>query len=156
MLWIINLIDADYQKEKVNISLIIKNLVSQNKDIIKNKKITIKNNIQQSDIFKVINKQHLELCVWNILKNAIKYSLKNSIINIEYQNNEITIQDYGIWIEKKNLKNIFNSYFRENYSQQEWYWLWLALVKKITDMNSWKIDIISEKNTGTIVKIKID
>lgn len=156
MLWIINLVDADYQKEKTSINWIIKHIVNQNKESIKSKNITINNNLLVNNIYKILNKQHLELCIWNILSNAVKYSHNNSIINIDYRNNEIIIQDYWIWIKKNNLKNIYNSYFRENYTHQEGYWLWLALVKKITDINKWDFKIISEKEIGTIVKIKID
>jgi K+-sensing histidine kinase KdpD len=156
MLWIINLVDAEYQKEKIDINQVVKNIVKQNITQLKEEKITIKNNIKEKNIYKTLNKQHLEICLWNIIKNAIKYSNKNSIINIEYQDNEIIIQDYWVWIEKKNLKNIYDSYFRENYLTHEWYGLWLALVKKICDLNQWTINIISEKNIGTIVKIKID
>ena len=102
----------------------------------------------------IINKEHYDICVWNILKNAIKYSNKNWNIDIGFYKWRLEIQDYGIGIEEKNLKNIFNRYFRENYVKQDGYWLWLALVKKITDIHSWKMNIESEKNLWTNVTIE--
>jgi two-component system OmpR family sensor kinase len=156
MLWIINLVDADYQKEKINIIETIDQIVNDNKKSFLKKNISIKKSFKDKNIYKILNKQQLEICIWNLLKNAIKYSHNNSKIKIEYNNNELIIQDYWIWIEKKNIKKIFNSYFRESYSANEWYWLWLALVKKISDINNWQINIISEKNKGSIIKIKFD
>lgn len=155
MLWIINLVDSSFKKQKVNIITEIENLISENSKKINGKKIKINTNFTQNSYNLNINKEHFHISIWNILKNAIKYSHNSSEINIYFNNWIIIIQDYWIWIEKKNLKNIFNSYFRENYVTHEWYWLWLALVKKITDLNNWKITISSNKNLGTTVTIKI-
>lgn len=153
MMWLIHLVDGEYQKQKINIEWVIDEIIQQNEKIIEKKNIIINKNIVDKNITKKINKQHFEICVWNILKNAIKYSHKKSSIDIYIHKNKIVIQDYGIWIEKKNLKNIFNSYFRENYFQNEWYGLWLALVKKIVDTNKWKIHISSQKDKWSIVTL---
>lgn len=153
MMWLIHLVDGEYQKQKINIEWVIDEIIQQNEKIIEKKNIIINKNIADKNITKKINKQHFEICVWNILKNAIKYSHKKSSIDIYIHKNKIIIQDYGIWIEKKNLKNIFNSYFRENYFQNEWYGLWLALVKKIVDTNKWKIHISSQKDKWSIVTL---
>lgn len=155
MLWIINLVDSSYRKQKINLLLEINHLISENSITINDKNIKINTNFKQNSYSLNIDKEHFHICVWNILKNAIKYSHNNSQINIDFDNWIIVIKDNWVWIEKKNLKSIFDSYFRENYTTQEGYGLWLALVKKITDLNSWKISIVSEKNIGTVVTIEI-
>jgi signal transduction histidine kinase len=91
--------------------------------------------------------------VKNILSNAIKYSKTWWKIEIYFSNWMLEITDYWIWIKKNNLKNIFNRYFRENYNSEEGFWLWLALVKKVTDLNNWKLQIESKKDTFTKINI---
>jgi len=58
----------------------------------------------------------LELILFNILNNAIKYSPKNTTIDIStsFKNDKliITIKDQGIGIPKEEQKFIFNRYFR--------------------------------------------
>jgi signal transduction histidine kinase len=84
------------------------------------------------------------------LKNAIKYSDKGWIIEFYFKDSELEIKDNWVWISKKNLKSIFDRYFRENYTKEEWYGIWLALVKKIADIHSWKITLKSQKKNTKI------
>lgn len=151
MLWIIHLVDSSYKEEKVNIIDEINSTIKYNEKNILNKKLIIKKIFSKKQFIIYTNKEQLNICIWNILKNAIKYSHKNWIIEISFDDWILEIRDYWIWIEKKNLDNIYKRYFRENYSKKEWYWLWLALVKKIIDINKWDINIESEKNKWTNV-----
>ena len=153
MLWIINLVWWRYKKEKVNLINELNLIIKENNKKIDWKKIKINKLYSKNNYYIEINKEHFNICIWNIFKNAIKYSHKNWSIEVKFNNWEIEIKDFWIWIEEKNLKNIFNRYFRENYISEEWYWLWLALVKKIVDLNKWNISIESKKNIWTNVKI---
>lgn len=154
LLWIINLVDSSYKKQKLNLVDELESIIKDNKKRAQKRNIIIKKDFSEKNYSLTTNKEHFHICIWNILRNAIKYSNKNWHIDIKFNNWKIQIQDYWIGIEAKNLKNIFNRYFRENYVKQEWYWLWLALVKKITDIHSWKIDIESKKDIGTKVSIR--
>lgn len=154
LLWIINLVDSSYKKEKLNLIDQMNDIIKENKKSAQEKNITINTIFSEKNYSLLINKEHFHICIWNILKNAIKYSNKDSDINIKFDKWKLEVQDYGIGIEEKNLKNIFNRYFRENYVKQDGYWLWLALVKKITDIHSWKMNIESEKNLWTNVTIE--
>ena len=145
ILWIVQIVDSTYKKQKFDLLKEIKNIIKDNSKKIAKKQIVIKTNFPDKSYFLKLNKEHFEICVWNILKNAIKYSNKEWIIEIYFKEWLLEIKDYWIWISKVNLKNIYNRYFRENYTKEEWYWLWLALVKKIVDINSWKIIIKSQK-----------
>jgi len=154
LLWIINLVDSSYKKEKINLIEQLNDIIKENEKKSDGKNITMRKIFSEKNYSLIINKEHYDICVWNILKNAIKYSNKNWNIDIGFYKWRLEIQDYGIGIEEKNLKNIFNRYFRENYVKQEWYWLWLALVKKITDLHSWKMNIESKKDIWTKVSIQ--
>lgn len=149
MLWIINLVDSSFKKEKVDLVAELNKIIDDNKWKITEKNITIKKNYKNKNYNLSINKEHFDICVSNILKNAVKYSNDNWVVEINFWDWILEIKDKWIGIEEKNLANIFNRYFRENYLKEEWFWLWLSLVKKITDLNSWKIDIESKKDFWT-------
>ncbi len=153
MLWIINIVDSSYIKQEVNIINTINEIIKNNEKEILKKNIIIEKEFNTKKYYIYSNKEQLIICVWNIIKNAIKYSHDNSKIIIKFENKILQIIDQWIWIEKKNLSNIYKRYFRENYSKEWWYWLWLALVKKITLINKWWIDIKSEKNKWTNVTL---
>lgn len=156
MLWIINLVDSSYKKEKLDLISEINRIIKENDNKIAEKNIKLKKDFKNKNYIQNINKEHFEICVGNILKNAIKYSWDNAGIEIFFNNWILEIKDDWIGIEEKNLKNIFNRYFRENYLKEEWYWLGLSLVKKIIDLNWWKISIESEKNIGTTIIINFN
>lgn len=150
---IIHLIDASYKKERIDLVVIITNIIWEYKPLCEKKNIKIHTFFSEDSYVFSANRAHIEICIGNILKNAVKYSHKNGKIDISLGKWDLIIKDYGIWIEEENLGHIFDRYFRENYTKEEWYGLWLALVKKIIDINGWSIEIGSKKDKGTIVTI---
>ncbi len=156
MLWIINLVDSSYKLQKLDLIDELNKIIEENKTFLNEKHLKIIKNYSSKAIYKKINREHFEICVWNILKNSIKYSYEKTNIEIFFDGKILKITDYWIWIDKSNLKNIFSRYFRENYINYEWFGLWLSLVKKICDINKWKISIESEKNVKTIVSINFN
>ncbi len=153
MLGIINLVDASFQKEKLDMIEEIDMIIVANKEMIWEKKIKIKKVLKNNSYPLQINKEHFHICIGNLLKNAVKYSHEWGTIIIGFNNGVFEIEDRGIGIEEKNLTNIFSRYFRENYLKEEGFWLGLSLVKKITDINGWVIDIESKKDYWTKITL---
>lgn len=145
IVWIANLWDLSYQKERIDVEKEINEIINSYQKEINKKKLKIKLNFTNNKILKKINKEHFNLCIKNLLSNAIKYSNKSWIIEIYFEKWVLQIKDYWIWIDKDNIWKIFSRYFRENYIENEWLGIWLNLVKKIVELNKWKIDIESEK-----------
>lgn len=124
-------------------------IIDENKTIISKKQIDIKH-IQISDFNILADKEYLYIVLSNIIKNAIKFSHEWSAINISFMDNQCIIQDYWVWIDEKNLDNIFNRFFQEQQSRNsDWFGIWLALVSKIANIYNWKITVESIKNQGT-------
>lgn len=77
------------------------------------------------------DKFRLEQVIYNFLSNAIKYSPdgKEIIINSEVVNGNIivSVQDFGIGIEKDNMSRIFNRYYRVDNSLMKFEGLGLGL-----------------------------
>ena len=97
-----------------------------------------------------------------ILDNAIKYSPENSSIDISTKVSSSTgvieISDHGIGIDAKDLKHIFERFYRSDRarttSHGNGYGLGLSIAKKIVDMHNGQISASSEAGEGTTIIIR--
>ena len=96
----------------------------------------------------------------NLFDNALKYS-SNQIdifLNVETDFIELHIKDTGIGISEKDLKYIFEPFYRSDSSRSKktgGFGLGLAIAKKILDAHKCEIFVKSELNKGTEVIVKI-
>lgn len=153
IVWIANLSDISYRKEKIDLIRELNQIIDEFKINLEDKKIIINKNYKNKSFILKLNREHFYMCVKNLLSNSIKYSRTWWKIDVWFNSWLLEIKDYWIWIDSHNIKNVFNRYFRENYDSTEWFWLWLALVKKVADTNNWKLEIESKKDTFTKISI---
>lgn len=102
----------------------------------------------------------LEVVLNNIVYNAIKYSPKNTEIDLEIYKKEnnliIKITDHGIGIPKDDKKFIFNRYFRaENVLNIPGTGIGLNIVKTHLENIGGSISFKSQENKGSIFFIKL-
>lgn len=144
--WLINLsnIDSFKNPENVNLYEILEDIVNCfNKQITKNN-ISIKIKIDK-ELTIYTNKNNLYILLSNIIWNAIKYNKEWWKVSINYKSWILSVKDNWIWIDNENLEKIFNRFFKEDKSRNtEWFGIWLALVKKISNIYWWKINVESE------------
>ena len=76
-------------------------------------------------------------------------------LEIGLNKKEFYIKDNWIWIKKEDLQNIFNKFSRID-KNIEWFWVWLFLVKRLSDLYNWEIKVESKfwKWANFIVKFK--
>ena len=96
----------------------------------------------------------------NLFNNALRYTKDNDTITLSsyIENNKVIykISDTGIGIEEKDLKNIFDLFYRgTNSRREEGMGIGLSVVDNIIKTHGWKIDVKSEKNKGTTFTITI-
>jgi two-component system phosphate regulon sensor histidine kinase PhoR len=113
----------------------------------------------------VINadRSHLQLVIINLIENALKYSKNRPHIIIQLQNGDngfysISIKDNGIGIDKRNIKYLFNKFYRVptgNVHNVAGFGLGLNFVKKVIDAHNGKISINSVPGIGTEFKIQL-
>lgn len=105
-------------------------------------------NAERKEIFIEVTDERIDKCmlghdvnwlseaVYNLLDNSVKYSPKNSCINIFLRANEmfseICVEDEGIGIEKDEENKIFQIYYRgKNISGEEGYGMGLFITREI-------------------------
>ena len=139
--------------EKIKVIDVVNNACDKLKILSKKKNITILNNIDNLKI--LANKDILEEVIVIILDNAIKYSDKNTTIKIYSKNSKIFIEDEGIGIKEKDLKYIFDRFYRADKSHStEGYGLGLSLAKHLTEKMKLKISAYNNKDKGSTFVIE--
>ncbi|MBK7142497.1 MAG: HAMP domain-containing histidine kinase [bacterium] len=103
---------------------------------------------------------HLSNIISNILDNANKYSPEHPQITISTRNGDggvfVRISDNGIGIREKDLKQVFDKYYRVpsgNIHNVKGFGLGLAYVKLMVEAHSGRIRIDSQFGKGTDVEI---
>jgi signal transduction histidine kinase len=97
----------------------------------------------------------------NLLNNAIKFTDDGAIffiVSIEKSEWCFSIADTGIGMTPQQLKNIFTRFNRDRMDQFETTdrpgaGLGMALCKDLVELLDGTIDVYSERNVGTVVKI---
>jgi len=138
-----------FSMEYIKNSEIIKNIWTENIEVIYN---------IDKNIFLNIEQNTFNILFWNLLSNAIKFSKNknvitegfNTLIKLEIGLNKKSfyIIDNWIWIKKEDLKNIFNKFFRSD-KNLEWFGVGLFLVKRLSDLYNWEIEVKSKQNKET-------
>ena len=95
--------------------------------------------------------------ITNIIKNSIEHSNDNQSIEIRYEANnaylEIEIKDYGSGISKKDIKHIFERFYKGEKSSNDSIGIGLALSKRIIEEDNGSIDVVArEDGTSFIIK----
>ena len=98
----------------------------------------------------------------NLFNNALRYTndgdtiTLTSYIDVDESSVIYKISDTGIGIDEKDLKNIFNMFYRgTNSRREEGMGIGLSVVQNIIETHRWKISVDSKKDIGTTFTIKI-
>jgi len=96
--------------------------------------------------------------ITNILKNSCEYSKENSKIEILHEENKmyskITIKDYGCGMDSKDLKHLFERFYKGKNSSSDSVGIGMSLAKAIIEHNNGYITVNSKVLVGTIFVIK--
>ena len=119
---------------------------------LKNVKINV--NGDKNIKFKCDDKWNVE-AITNILKNCLEYSNNDSKIDINMSENnvyvELSIRDYGCGISKKDIKHIFERFYKGSNSSNESVGIGLALAKSIVEKSNGTISVESSKEGSKFI-----
>lgn len=127
------------------------------------KKSEIKNikiNYSETNVKAVFDMKWTSEALCNVLDNAIKYSNKNSIINVSVKDYEmfadIIVEDNGIGISENEIEKIFGRFYRgTNVLEDEGIGIGLYLAREIIEKQNGYIYVESVINRGSVFKICI-
>ena len=151
----------EIEKEKINLSNIVLQLLEDYKPLLESKNLNLVYNVEK-DLRIQGNKIMLERVFLNILMNAVKFTKTNIEISLTREDKTavLKIRDDGIGISEENKKFIWERFFQVNDSrnkeENKGSGLGLSIVKKIVDLHSATIDLESELEQGTCFTIKFN
>ena len=140
------------EKEKTNLSNILKEYIKELKEIYP--RVVFKINLE-ANIYKDINQTLFKSLIFNLIKNGIEAS-KEPVIEIILTPDNILIKDNGIGIKKEEIEKIKEPFYTlktDRNRATSGLGLGLTLCIKITLVHNWKLDITS--SMGTTVKIEM-
>ena len=151
----------EIEKEKINLSNIVLQLLEDYKPLLESKNLNLVYNVEK-DLRIQGNKIMLERVFLNILMNAVKFTKTNIEVSLirEGKTAVLKIRDDGIGISEENKKFIWERFYQVNDSRNKednkGSGLGLSMVKKIVDLHSATIDLESEIDQGTCFTIKFN
>ena len=141
--------------------LLTEEYVVNNRDFIESKGFTLRTSYQENLPFIMVDRDHFDIILGNLIENSIKYSGEEKEIDIRVTAGknqvEVSVADKGQGIPKKAQKNIFNKFYRVENSmtaQTKGHGLGLSIVKNMVGLNGGKITVNSEPGKGAIFTIE--
>lgn len=148
-----NFSDSVLSLSKVNISMMLEQIVYEFDSMFKEKILSTNINIEQN-IFIQCDIEKMERVFDNLFKNAVNYAYANTIINIGMRREQdkviISVQNSGKTIPKEKLEHIFEQFFRLDSSRNSstgGSGLGLAIAKEIVTLHHGQIICNSENET---------
>lgn len=145
------------KNEEINVKKLIENAISNLAIILDIKNIKVITNIDEKATINADYNWQLE-AITNIIKNAVEHSKDNSNIYINVKNTnvfiKIQIKDEGEGISKKDIKHIFERFYKSKNSSENSIGIGLSLAKTIIEKANGYIKVESEEGKGTMFEIK--
>lgn len=145
------------ENEETDAKKLIDSVINNLAILIEIKEIEVITKIDEKAIFIADYKWQQE-ALTNILKNAIEHSQPKSNIYIIVENTsiflKIKIKDEGQGIEQKDLKHIFERFYKAKNCNEDSIGIGLSLAKTIIEQNNGYIKATSEVGKGTLFEIK--
>ncbi|MCD6259015.1 MAG: HAMP domain-containing histidine kinase [Helicobacteraceae bacterium] len=107
--------------------------------------------LEASELFQ--DKIGLSKVIDNLLDNGIKYSQNSNILEIDLQNNQLRIRDYGCGMDEVELLKIFDTYYQSDQSVKG-FGIGLSMVKRFCDTHGIALNFKSQPNIGTTVLLQ--
>lgn len=135
--------ESDYKRIKAKLYPLLKKLQVMTRYQAKKKKINVIIDYQQENI--VILSKNIYLVMFILMENAIKHSIYNSEINIDFDENDkctiFKISNQSPLIEEFEQKKIFERGYRGINAVSKGTGIGLSMVKEILDKHEYKYDI---------------
>jgi len=134
---------------KIDLKDEIKRIIKNKKTLFESKKLIIQNNITNKFLINA-DKLRFEEILSNLLENSVKYSNNNGKITFdavkENDNVKISISDKGAGMTKKQIKHIFEEFYKADKSRHDFEssGLGLTICKRIVEKHGGKIWVESK------------
>ncbi|NCB92137.1 MAG: HAMP domain-containing histidine kinase [Clostridia bacterium] len=139
-----------------DINSTIKNTAASFEGTCRKKKITIELHLEMEKLFVSADIEQIQQVLYNLIDNAIKFSLNDSIIKVETSEKHgtvfVSVKDSGVGISKQSINKIWDRFYKQDSSRgkdRKGTGLGLSIVKEIITAHNQNINVISTEGVGT-------
>ncbi len=147
---------VEFENKEINLKNLVEDIVSDLDVVIDIKQINLIKNIKDVTITGDYNWN--KEAILNIIKNAVEHTQEGKNVYIDIDENDvyskITVTDEGNGIAKKDLKHIFEKFYKATDSDPNSFGIGLALSKSIIEKQNGYISVDSKIGEGTTFIIK--
>lgn len=151
----------NFTREKVNTKQVVESVRKKINPIAKKREVKV--NYEASGISINANKDSLEKLITILMDNAIKYTRKGGSISLSIRKSRknlmIKVVDTGVGIAKKDLKLIFERFYRADSSRSklkaDGFGLGLSMAKQIVELHKGTIKVKSIVGKGSTFTVKL-
>ena len=151
-----------YDLREIDVKNVIEIALAECEHLIKEKGFTVEKEIAETLPRIVADEKALSQTIQNLIVNAVKYGNESAWLKISAKNGDgkikITVEDKGIGIAPKELKHIFEPFYRSKTVVDEQIHgngLGLSLVKQTVEAHGGKIAVKSEIGKGSRFTIEL-
>ncbi len=137
-----------------SVSLVVNKVIQVLKNDIEKKNITIVNKIK-TDLILPIQEEKLQIVIYNLIQNALKYSFVGSAIEVYIEDNRVFIRDFGTGIAPEQLGKLMKDVTTSKHGTLKEQGCGLGLYLLGNLMQGEKIEILFHNNVeeGTLVSV---
>jgi len=106
------------------------------------------------DLMYNVEKNTFSILIDNLISNAMKFSPINMKITIWADEKWFYVQDNWPGISPEDRNKIWDKFYRKD-TNKEWFWVGLYLVKRITTLYWWDIQVADTWDIWTRFKVEI-
>lgn len=147
---------VEFEKTKIDLKELINGIINDLDIMIDVKQIKVIKNVES--VFIEGDYNWNKEAILNIIKNAIEHTPEGSSVYIDVEENEVyskvSITDEGDGIDEKDLKHIFEKFYKVTNSDSNSFGIGLALSKAIVEKQNGYISVDSKIGQGTTFIIK--
>ena len=150
-----------FNKEKVDLGVIIDVAVDSMKELAAQKEILLFVNVPEGTIVDA-DESLLLSAITNLISNGIKYGNESGHVSVSASKNgdktEIIVADNGVGISEEHIDKIWTRFYRVDDVRNDEYGssgLGLSMVKSIIELHGGEITVKSEAGKGTEFRIEL-
>lgn len=151
----------EFEHEDISVVELVEAEIASASIYAENKPVKIRID-KQFDLHLTTAKQVLSIVLGNLIRNAVLYTEEGEIV-VTITNSSVTVADTGIGMNDEQIQRIFQPYFRAESSQEnpettsrKGYGVGLTIVKRLCNRFHWTLDVNSEIDVGTKIRVNFN
>ena len=148
---------VEFEKDTINANKLVNEIISNLEIVAELKNVNLEIQASKECYFEGDYNWNKE-AIQNIVKNAIEHTKVNTKVKIKIEENDvytsIKIKDEGNGIKQKDIKHIFDRFYKAENSSENSFGIGLSLSKSIIEEQNGYIQVETKENNGTTFIIK--